>query len=189
VDFFVPDAPSAYTLEDLGHPAQKAARKARRQGQCTRNKIRTALEIDERARRVWSWAELEGSPAFVRLHTPGRRLYEQDGEFREAYREASEWVLAGKLPEGTVPDEWQVEGAVRYFLAELPLFVDTPTVVGAGASVFCYHQPPEVLRRLYGRELACGPPGAGLRGGLVAELSPERGGSRPSPADTGSRSV
>ncbi|MFB7574166.1 MULTISPECIES: tRNA-dependent cyclodipeptide synthase [unclassified Streptomyces] len=48
----------------------------------------------------------------------------------------------------------EVECAVRCFLAELPLFVDTPAVVGTGASVFCYHRPPEVLRRLYRQELA-----------------------------------
>lgn len=46
---------------------------------------------------------------------------------------------------------------MRYFLAELPLFVDTPAIVGAEVSVFCHHRPPEVLRRLYGRELACQP--------------------------------
>jgi len=166
VDFFVPDAPSAYTFEALGYPAEKAAWKARRQGQYTRNKIRTALDalgVDHAAGRVWGWAELEGSPAFARLHAEGRRLYEQEAEFRDACQDASEWVLAGKLPAGAVPDERQVECAVRYFLAELPLFVDTPAVVGTEASVFCYHRPPEVLRRLYRRELAWQPaPGQGF---------------------------
>jgi cyclo(L-tyrosyl-L-tyrosyl) synthase len=72
-------------------------------------------------------------------------------------------VLSGKLPEGSAPSEQQVECAVRYFLAELPLFVDTPAIVGAGSSVFCYHQPPDVLRRLYGRELSLRPaPGQGF---------------------------
>ncbi|ALV33206.1 hypothetical protein AS200_15080 [Streptomyces sp. CdTB01] len=56
-----------------------------------------------------------------------------------------------------------MECAVRYFLAELPLFVDTPAIVGAEVSVFCYHRPPAVLRRLYGRELAWHPaPGQGF---------------------------
>jgi cyclo(L-tyrosyl-L-tyrosyl) synthase len=63
-------------------------------------------------------------------------------------------VPAGKLPDGQLPDEDQAEHAVRYFLAELPLFIDTPAIVGAGTSVFCYHQPPAVLRRLYGVELS-----------------------------------
>ncbi|WP_203237671.1 tRNA-dependent cyclodipeptide synthase [Streptomyces sp. CdTB01] len=103
VDFFVPDAASAYTLEALGYPAEKAAWKARRQGQYTRNRIRSALEtlgVDEGAGLVWGWAELEARPAFAHLHAQGLRLYEQDTKFRDACREASAWVLAGKLPEG-----------------------------------------------------------------------------------------
>ncbi|MER5918498.1 tRNA-dependent cyclodipeptide synthase, partial [Streptomyces sp. NPDC001982] len=44
VDFFVPDAPSAFTLEALGYTPEKAAWKARRQGQYIRNKIVTALK-------------------------------------------------------------------------------------------------------------------------------------------------
>lgn len=43
VHFFVPDAPAAYTLEALGYPPERAAHKARRQGQYVRNKIRRAL--------------------------------------------------------------------------------------------------------------------------------------------------
>lgn len=43
VGFFVPDAPSAFTLETLGYAPEKAAWKARRQGQYTRNKILAAL--------------------------------------------------------------------------------------------------------------------------------------------------
>lgn len=156
VDFFVPDAPSAFTFEALGYAPEKAAWKARRQGQYTRNKIRTALaalDVAEPERRILGWAELEGNAAFAELHTYGRTLYERDAEFRSACRETSSWVLAGKLPEGAAPDEQQIECAVRYFLAELPLFIDTPSVVGTGTSVFCYHQPPAFLRRLYQRAL------------------------------------
>lgn len=160
VDFFVPDAPSAFTFEALGYAPEKAAWKARRQGQYTRNKIATALGsigVTQPGGRVLGWAELEGNAAFGRLHEDGLRRYDEDGEFRDACREASGWMLAGKLPAGQRPDDVQVERAVRYFLAELPLFLDTPSIVDAGISVFCYHQPPDVLRRLYSGELSCRP--------------------------------
>jgi len=156
VDFFVPDAPSAFTFEALGYEPEKAAWKARRQGQYTRNRISTALGslgVAEDGARVLGWAELEGNAAFGRLHEDGLRRYAEDAQFRDACREASGWVLAGKLPAGQRPDAEQVEQAVRYFLAELPLFLDTPSIVDAGISVFCYHQPPDVLRRLYAGEL------------------------------------
>ncbi|WP_328694377.1 tRNA-dependent cyclodipeptide synthase [Streptomyces phaeochromogenes] len=160
VDFFVPDVPSAFTFEALGYAPQKAAWKARRQGQYTRNKITTALGslgVADPGTRVLGWAELEGNPVFGRLHEHGLCQYADDAGFRDACREASGWVLAGKLPHGQRPDRRQVERAVRYFLAELPLFLDTPSIVGAGISVFCYHQPPAVLRRLYAGELGWRP--------------------------------
>jgi cyclo(L-tyrosyl-L-tyrosyl) synthase len=175
VDFFVPDAPSAYTFEALGYAPAKAAWKARRQGQYTRNKIITALDSLGRAdadQRVLGWAELESNTAYGRLHDSGLRRYAEDADFRDACREATGWVLAGKLPAGQAPDQEQVEHAVRYFLAELPLFIDTPAIVGAGASVFCYHQPPAVLRRLYGGELTWRP-AAGQGFAVVAPAVPD----------------
>ncbi|MFJ6485892.1 MULTISPECIES: tRNA-dependent cyclodipeptide synthase [unclassified Streptomyces] len=170
VDFFVPDAPSAFMFEALGYAPEKAAWKARRQGQYTRNKIVTALGalgVPDAEKRVLGWAELEDNAAFGRLHASGLRRYDEDAGFRDACREATGWVLAGKLPAGQPPDEQQIEHAVRYFLAELPLFTDTPSIVGAASSVFCYHQPPDVLRRLYRRELSW-QPAAGQSFAVVA---------------------
>ena len=46
---------------------------------------------------------------------------------------------------------------MRYFLAELPLFLDTPSIIGAQTSVFCYHRPPDVLCRLYAGRLGWRP--------------------------------
>lgn len=103
------------------------------------------------------WAELAGNQAFTDLHEGLLRRYAEDAGLRAVCREAAAWVLGGKLSGGSVPDEGQVERAVRYFLAELPLFLDTPSIVGAGTSVFCYHRPPEVLRRLHAGELGWRP--------------------------------
>jgi cyclo(L-tyrosyl-L-tyrosyl) synthase len=80
-------------------------------------------------------------------------------------------VLAGKLPAGQRPSTAQVDLAVRYFLAELPLFLDTPSVVGTTAYLFCYHQPPETPRRLYGRGLILHP-AAGQGFGVVTPVEP-----------------
>lgn len=179
VHFFVPDAPSAYTFEALGYTPERAAWKARRQGQYTRNKITTALEslgVEEAGARVLGWAELEGNAAFARLYERGRRLYEEDAEFRAACRETSSWVLAGKVADGQIPGAEQVEQAVKYFLAELPLFVDTASVVGTTSSVFCYHQPPEFLERLYRRELSW-QPAAGQGFAVVTPSTPPSAGT------------
>ncbi|MFB8128703.1 tRNA-dependent cyclodipeptide synthase [Streptomyces mirabilis] len=175
VDFFVPDMPSAFTLEALGYSPERAAWKARRQGQYTRNKAVTALRslgVADASARVLGWAELESNAAFVRLHEDGLRRYDEDPGFRDVCREATGWVLAGKLAEGQAPEAEQVERAVRYFLAELPLFLDTPSIVGAGVSVFCYHRPPEVLRRLYAGELGWRP-AAGQGFAVVVPAGPD----------------
>ncbi|MFJ2833116.1 tRNA-dependent cyclodipeptide synthase [Streptomyces sp. NPDC087263] len=175
VDFFVPDAPSAFTFEALGYAPEKAAWKARRQGQYTRNKIAAALGslgVADPGARVLGWAELESNAAFGRLHEQGLKRYVEDADFRDACRDATGWVLAGKLPAGQTPDEEQIERAVRYFLAELPLFLDTPSIVDSGMSVFCYHQPPAVLRRLYAGELNWRP-AAGQGFAVVTPAGPE----------------
>ncbi|GHE39178.1 hypothetical protein GCM10018771_19570 [Streptomyces cellulosae] len=46
---------------------------------------------------------------------------------------------------------------MRYFLAELPLFLDTPRIAGVAASVFCYHQVPVFLDDLFHHRLALRP--------------------------------
>jgi cyclo(L-tyrosyl-L-tyrosyl) synthase len=46
---------------------------------------------------------------------------------------------------------------VRYLLAELPLFLDTPRIAGVQASVFCYHEVPDFLNDVFHRLLALTP--------------------------------
>lgn len=51
----------------------------------------------------------------------------------------------------------QLECAVHYLLAEVPLFADAAGIVGAETSVFCYHHGPLFLRDYYRGELAVRP--------------------------------
>ncbi|WP_063824460.1 tRNA-dependent cyclodipeptide synthase [Streptomyces sp. CdTB01] len=187
VDFFVPDGPSAYTLQALGYPPERAEWKARRQGQYTRNRINSALRdlgVRDGGSRILGWTELQGDAAFARLHAEGWVLYERDEDFQAACRETSAWVLSGRLPASRRPDENQVDCAVRYFLAELPVFLDTPAIVGADASVFCYHQPPPFLYRLYRSELTCQPaPGQGFVVVTPSAGCPRGSQGKPVPAD------
>lgn len=76
VHFFVPDVPSAFTLEALGYPPDRAAWKARRQEQYTRNRIGTAprsLRATAPDDHVLGWGELERILAFADLHTRAER--------------------------------------------------------------------------------------------------------------------
>lgn len=155
---FIPDRAAAHTLEALGYPPERARHKARRQARYLRNKIDRALEqagLDTGAGIILDAAALDGRPQYAALLEECHARYASDTDFRDACLDASRWVLHSRA--GTHPTPAQQHAAVPYFLAELPLFLDTPSIVGADSSVFCYHNPPEFLRALYSHELSCTP--------------------------------
>ncbi|EWM10567.1 tRNA-dependent cyclodipeptide synthase [Kutzneria sp. 744] len=155
--FFVPDEAAAHTLEAVGYEPARARHKARRQGNLVINRIGRALAdlgVPDAGRHILDAARLAVNPAYQRIHDEVTRLFAQDKDFRMQTMASSEWVLAKRLPPGSAPTERQRLLAVRYFLAELPLFLDTPGIVGRPASVFVYHQRVEFLNRLYHGELA-----------------------------------
>ncbi|WP_443060083.1 tRNA-dependent cyclodipeptide synthase [Streptomyces sp. NBC_00444] len=80
-----------------------------------------------------------------------------DADFFRACLPASAWALERRLPEGAAPTLEQLRSAGRYFLAELPLFLDTPRIAGVSASVFCYHQVPAFLDDLFHHRLSLRP--------------------------------
>ncbi|UQA91075.1 tRNA-dependent cyclodipeptide synthase [Streptomyces halobius] len=160
VHFFVPDTAAVHTLEALGYPPERAAWKARRQGQYVRNKIVRALSaagISEPGAHVLDGQTLASSNAYARLLEQVGSRYQQDEVFAQACLGASAWTLERRLSPGTVPTPAQLRCAVRYFLAELPLFLDTPQIAGVTASVFCYHQVPAFLDDLFHHRLALRP--------------------------------
>jgi cyclo(L-tyrosyl-L-tyrosyl) synthase len=166
VHFFVPDTLAAHTLQAVGYPPERAAFKARRQGQHVHNKITTALAalgVPDPASRVLTSAALPANPRYAALHAHGCQLFATEAEFRAACLEAGAWVLDRRLPAGTAPTDAQLLTASSYLLGELPLFLDTPGITGAAESVFCYHQAPRFLRLLFERRLPCAPhPGQGF---------------------------
>jgi cyclo(L-tyrosyl-L-tyrosyl) synthase len=160
VHFFVPDSLSVHTLQAIGYPPDRAAFKARRQGQYVVNKIITALAalgVPDPAGRVLTSAALSANPRYAALHELARQLFATDPEFRAACLDAGAWVLDRRLPPGTAATEAQLLTASNYLLGELPLFLDTPGITGTPESVFCYHQTPRFLRLLFGRRLRCTP--------------------------------
>ncbi|WP_282576771.1 tRNA-dependent cyclodipeptide synthase [Streptomyces lichenis] len=161
--FFVPDAAAVYTLQALGYPAERARHKAARQGAYVHNKVATALTSLGVARPedlVWGARRLAECPRYQELHDHARRLFDTHDDFRDACLDASRWVLDRKLPDGREPTGEQLLLAVRYFLAELPMFTDSAAICLGGpghSSLFVYHQRVRFLERFYRRELAWHP--------------------------------
>ncbi|MEU0042852.1 tRNA-dependent cyclodipeptide synthase [Streptomyces werraensis] len=160
VHFFVPDTAAAYTLEALGYAPDRAEWKARRQGQYVRNKITRALAragIEAAGAHVLDGQALSVNAAYGELLELVQRCYGSDADFLRACLGASGWTLQRRVPAGEALTREQLCSAVRYFLAELPLFLDTPRIAGVPASLFCYHQVPGFLDDLFHHRLRLRP--------------------------------
>lgn len=131
------------------------------------------LGADQPRRWILDAAALAGNHAHQRLLGGALAMFEDDPGFRAECLSAAGWALERRLPPGTTPSSEQLRIAVRYFLAELPLFTDTPVIVGRPASVFCYHQAIPFLEKLYRRELAWRP--AAGQGFAVLVPTPDSG--------------
>lgn len=156
--FFVPDDVSAYTLEALGYPSARAKQKAHRQACHVHNKIAAALRtlgVPDPESRVLGMARLRDTVAYRRLATEVEDHFQRDQLFREACLSASSWVLQGKPSPAPGPPELQL--AVRYFLAELPLFAGSGLITGNVGSMFVYHQRVPFLTRFFNHELSFRP--------------------------------
>lgn len=156
--FFVPDVPGVYTLEAQGYPRGEAEWKARRQSQYLKNKIRKALlscdySAIQASEMTLDWERLAATANYVSLHQKATELFENDASFQAECLEASRWVMTQKVSDTGTLTEDTLRIAVKYFLAEVPLFADTASIVGASSSVFCYHQRVNFLERFYDRKL------------------------------------
>lgn len=150
---YVPDGPSRFTLEALGYPEGKARKKANRQGRWLLNKIRRGLDaagINENAvdDLILCSKTLDDHHAYVRLLADVESVCDRDIKFREGCIETSRWVLNGQVDEVEEVTHDMLASAVRYFKAELPLFMNSPALVGVNSSVFVYHQCPPFLEEL-----------------------------------------
>ncbi len=151
---FVPDVPSAYTLEALGYAPEKAAHKARRQANCLHNKIYRCLAAvgltgDKAKEKVLNWKALSENETYLKLWNESKTLYESDPVFRSNCLEASRWVMEKRVPDVDALSENALSLAVQYFLSEIPLFMDVAAIVNKESSVFSYHQTIPFLENLY----------------------------------------
>lgn len=151
---FVPDVRSIFTLRAMGYSESRARKKAHSQANYLVNKIHRALEtldfptesIDEI---ILTWEKLSPNPGFQALLQQAKELYRTNGEFHHDCRSEVLRVLKNRPdpPETIAPDALDV--AAEYFLCEMPLFVDTPTILGQNSSVFAYRECIPLLRKLF----------------------------------------
>ena len=132
---------------------EKAAWKARRQCQYLFNKIQKALiqtgfSAEESDSMIVNWSKLSENDRFMNLYGDVRGLFEIDPIFQDACLDASRWVLEKRVPNEESLTEEMLRLAVRYLLAEIPLFIDSAGILGEPSSIFCYHQRVEFIEAL-----------------------------------------
>ncbi|QIB47853.1 tRNA-dependent cyclodipeptide synthase [Streptomyces aureoverticillatus] len=159
VHFHLPDVPSQYTLTAMGMPADKARRRAHENGLKMRNRIRDGLfhatGREDTELCLLDWEHLRANEAFQRLYRQAQHWFTADLGFRDMCLNASRCVLAHRMP--GEPTEAQVNEAVRYFLADIPLLIDTPQIAGVESSVYVYHRTTPFVEALFGNRLPWSP--------------------------------
>ncbi|TCO65726.1 tRNA-dependent cyclodipeptide synthase [Actinocrispum wychmicini] len=140
VHFLVADRPSAHTLMALGYPAERARAKVDQESRLARNRVRRAL-VDAGAADpdslLLGWDDLERNPGYTRLRGLVRTAFDDDPRFRASCLAVSRDYLRHR---GETPTEQQVITASEYFLNELPIGMDTPSILGVAESLCAYHR-------------------------------------------------
>jgi len=154
VQLYVPDEPTVYTLLALGYDEKKAAKKARRQCNYLKNKIHRALsqfDIDESqlSKLLICHSDLIHNLVFQEKYNWCCERLKVDPIFREGCLSSSRWVLSNQLKANEEPTDEMLQTAVKYFLAELPMFLWSPEILAKPSAVFCYHQCPSFLKALF----------------------------------------
>lgn len=161
ITIFIPDTLSCFTLLALGYSKEKAVYKARRQDTYLKNKVLRALnllgfkrpDIDQI---VMTFSQLRNNPYYQALHNKCVTAFENDSDFKAGCLSTSAWMLSNHLNIKAIGQE-KLWIAVRYFLYELPLFMNSPEIFSVTSSAFIYHTIPNYLEDLYllGKSIAC----------------------------------
>ncbi|MFB9615468.1 tRNA-dependent cyclodipeptide synthase [Kutzneria kofuensis] len=162
IDVVIPGFEAAYTLVAAGHPPAQAVHRARRAYRQLRNPAVRALAdlgVPDPAGHVTSWTKLHANAAYRASLIRSRKAYLTDPHIRRVCREMTAEVVgnaAGRRP-ATPAD---IDIAVRYVIAEIPLLTDGPSVFGADRSVFVYHRAtPLVTAIAAGNSILTAAPG------------------------------
>ncbi|WP_219462755.1 tRNA-dependent cyclodipeptide synthase [Nonomuraea rhizosphaerae] len=145
VDVLVPGMELAGTLVARGWPPAKAVAKARAGIGNTRNRVIRALdEAGADNAGVFDWNELESNVAYKQARTNLEELFAGDAVFRGHCLDAVRPIVGvEELP------RHRAESALPFLLAELPLVLDTPSLLGTASSLFCYPRTMPMVRAVY----------------------------------------
>lgn len=142
VDIVYADMHLETVLAAIGYLPEEARRKARKELEGVRRRIRRAMEqLESTTARfeVSALSDFLSVPAYRDLRRTVEQAVRSDDLLRSSCEQMVDNFIAGKVPDGTRPTPEQRRSGMDYLLAEMPFFVDTPSILGVGSSVSCYH--------------------------------------------------
>ncbi|MET7301030.1 tRNA-dependent cyclodipeptide synthase [Embleya sp. NPDC005575] len=146
VDVFVPGDEAAHTLTAAGVQPSEATRRARYAVGRLRSPARRGLRnagVADPDRHLHTWTQLSERPAYQHSLKRVRDAYHTDEAVRGACRRTARGAV--RRVAGQEPSEEQIDQAVGYALAELPLVLDGPAIFGTTSSLFVYHREMDLL--------------------------------------------
>ncbi|MDR3031418.1 MAG: tRNA-dependent cyclodipeptide synthase, partial [Holosporales bacterium] len=162
ISVFIPTEISAYTLQAMEYEKEKAQKKTFRQDCLLKNKALRALEANklsktEAENKIVRLSDINAGEKYTKFYDKYVDLYDNDKDFRAGSLLTSKWVLETKGIFCDVEDE-AVRAAVKYFLAELPLYLNTPEILNVSSSLFVYKDlPSPFLQNIYNDNLLVSP--------------------------------
>jgi cyclo(L-tyrosyl-L-tyrosyl) synthase len=154
VSVFIPDGISAYTLQAIGYSEDKAKRKERLHDNNLKHKVIRSLVANnfseaEAESKIVFLSNLMYNQKYLKFHNAYKELYEKDENFKNGCLATSKMVLASKGFQGNINDE-VVKLAVKYFIAELPIYLNTSEILNVPSSLYVYKdQPADFLSNIY----------------------------------------
>ncbi|ONI77823.1 hypothetical protein ALI144C_30795 [Actinosynnema sp. ALI-1.44] len=169
--FMILAEPFTWNLQAIGHTPTEAAKLGYQQQRRLINRANRALAeagATDNGNYILQWADLCDNREYVEILGNVYESYNAMEDFRVAASGiAADYVRTRNL-QGRRPFAERVSFAVHYFLAELPLLLDTPHILGLRSSVFCYHRTNEFIDKLWTGQLPVAP--ADNQGYLVLTL-------------------
>lgn len=173
VDFIHADAHLHEIFEAFGYTPEHAERRAAKEIKAVRRRIVKGIESAGpagRRIRMSALSEFAGNPVYDRLRRRLGHLLDTEEELRDSCEAMVQQFLAPRLQDSGPATPVQLRACRDYIAAELPFFVDTPSILGVPSSVSSYHVVMPLTEVLYRR-------GGGLRAmrnQAYAVVRPER---------------
>jgi cyclo(L-tyrosyl-L-tyrosyl) synthase len=162
VDVLVPGYEAAHTLIAAGWAPRTAVRRAKRAIRQLRKPALHALSqagLQEPHKHVHTWTQMLANTPYTATLRRVRTAYRSDRATRRVCRDNARNTI--RHLSGREPDPAQLDLAVSYPIAELPMVIDAPRIFGVASSVFIYHRDMELIHPFVNSDSTALTPGAG----------------------------